>query len=358
MMFLLMIQNVSGRCCHVPIVSQMARKGKRGVDFFGGTKYTIGVFWSMGGGITMEMAWIILKQTLVMALYMAGGFALYKGGKITKEGSRTLASTLLWLIIPVVLVRSFCVEFTHEKLIMLGQSFLLSTLAMAISIAMGLLIFPRHKLDSFSAAFSNCGFMGIPLVTAAFDDSVVFFLCGILMWVNVLQWTWGSAHISAKKLTFSFKEIILAPFTVATVLGLLLFLTGWGVRLPAVVQEAMAGIAGLNGPVAMMVLGVYLAQTKLSKLFFIPRLYWVSTVRMWIIPLVTLFFFWLLPIDRTICMTVLISAAAPVGANVAVYAQMYDADYPYACQTVALCTVLSILMMPPFIMVASAVLGI
>ena len=43
----------------------------------------------------MEMAMIILKQTLVMALYMAGGYALFKGGKITLEGSRTLANTLL-----------------------------------------------------------------------------------------------------------------------------------------------------------------------------------------------------------------------------------------------------------------------
>lgn len=305
----------------------------------------------------MDMAWIILKQTLVMALYMTC-FTLYKTGKITQEGSRTLANALLWLIIPTVLIRSLCVEYTPEKLTMLWQSFLLSTLAMALSIAMSLVIFPKRALDSFSAAFSNCGFMGIPLVTAAFDESVVFFLCGILMWVNVLQWTWGSAHISKQKLTFSLKQLICAPFTVATVVGLVLFLTGWGTKLPTVVQDAMAGVAGLNGPVAMMVLGVYLAQTKLSKLFFIPRLYWVSTVRMWVIPLVTLALFWLLPFDRTMSMTVLISAAAPVGANVAVYAQMYDADYPYACQTVALCTVLSILMMPPFIMVASMVFGL
>ncbi|MDD6142705.1 MAG: AEC family transporter [bacterium] len=305
----------------------------------------------------MEMAMIILKQTLVMALYMAGGYVLFKGGKITLEGSRTLANTLLWLIIPVVLVRSLCVECTPEKVAMLWQSFLLSTLAMALSIGMSLIIFRKSPLDCFSAAFSNCGFIGIPLVTAAFDESVVFFLCGMLIWVNVLQWTWGSAYISGRKATISPKGILLAPFTLSTLLGLFLFLTGLGAKLPSVVQDAMSGIAGLNGPIAMLVLGVYLAQTKLSRLFLIPRLYWISIVRMWIIPLVTLFFFWLLPLDRTMCMTVLISAAAPVGANAAVYAQMYDADYPYACQTVALSTVASIVMMPLFIMVATAVLG-
>lgn len=305
----------------------------------------------------MEMALIILKQTLVMALYMAGGYALYKGGKITQEGSRVIANMLLWLIIPVVMVRPFCAECTPEKLAVLGSGFLLSTIALALSIAVSLLIYRKHPLDCFASAFSNCGFIGIPLVAAALGEEAVFFISGMMVWVNVLQWTWGSSIISRKKLDFSPKALLLSPFIVTTFLGLFLLLTGLGAKLPGVVHEAMAGIANLNGPIAMIVLGVYLAQTKLTTLFTNARLYVLSIVRMWLIPLITLFVFWLFPIDRTICMAVLISAAAPVGANAAVYAQMYDADYPYACQTVALSTVLSIVMMPLFIVLATAVFG-
>lgn len=304
----------------------------------------------------METALIILKQTLVMALYMTGGYALYKGGKITQEGSRTIANMLLWLIVPVVLVRSFCVPFTMDKLVMLGESFLLSTVALAVSLLISFLLYRRHPLDCFASAFSNCGFIGIPLVTAALGESAVFFLCGMLVWVNVLQWTFGASVIGGQKVRLSPKTMLLTPFTVSTLLGLVLFLTGIGAKLPDVVHSAMAGIAGLNGPVAMIVLGVYLAQTKMSTLFTNTRLYVLSAVRMWLIPLATLLVFCLFPIDRTICMAVLISAAAPVGANAAVYAQLYNADYPYACQTVALSTVLSIVMLPLFIMVATAVL--
>ena len=72
----------------------------------------------------------------------------------------------------------------------------------------------------------------------------------------------------------------------------------------------------------------------------------------------TLAVFMLLPFHTDVRMTLLISAATPVGANVAVYAQMYDSDYPYACQTVALTTILSIVMMPPFILLATHLLGI
>lgn len=306
----------------------------------------------------MDMAWILLKQTLMMGLYMAAGFALYKGGKITLEGSRTLANLLLWLIIPCVIVRSFCVPFSMERLRGLGESFLLATLAMAVSIAVSCLLLRKRPLECFATSFSNAGFIGIPLVTAAVGEDAVFYLCGLLVWVNVLQWSWGSAVMQGQKLSFSARGLLRIPFVIATALGLFLFLTGLGVRLPSVVSDAMSGIAGLNGPLAMLVMGVYLAQTCLAKLFTTPRLYLLSVIRLWLIPLCTLAVFLLLPFDPSMRIAVLISAASPIGANAAVYAQLYDADYPYACQMVALCTIVSIVMLPLFMMLATPALGL
>ena len=42
----------------------------------------------------------------------------------------------------------------------------------------------------------------------------------------------------------------------------------------------------------------------------------------------------------------LICAACPVGSNVAVYAQLYGKDYPYAVETVVFSTVLSLASIP------------
>ena len=305
----------------------------------------------------MEMAFIILKQTLVMGIYMAAGYILFKTGKITLEGSRTLANVLIWLITPCMLIRSFCVEYSTEKLIMLGQSFVLCTIAMFLSIFVASRIFRKNAIDRFAAAFSNAGFIGIPLILAAMGQEAVFYICGLLVWVNLLQWSWGVAIIKGEKMSFSPRALLTNPFIYATLISLFLFLTGLGTRLPSVVSTAISGIADLTAPIAMLILGVYLAQTKISKLFAMPRLYFLSVIRMWLIPLLTLLVFALFPFPSDIRMTVLISAAAPVGANVAVYAQMYNGDYPYACQTVAQSTVLSIAMQPLFIMLASFVLG-
>lgn len=304
------------------------------------------------------MAGILLRQTLVMGLYMAAGYTLFKAGKMTLEGSKALANLLLWLIVPCVMVRSFCVPFSGEQLRWLGQSFLLSTLAMAISIALSCLLLRKRPLECFATSFSNAGFIGIPLVTAAVGEHAVFFLCGLLMWVNLLQWTWGAAVMQGQRIRVSPKALLHNPFVIATLLGLLLFFTGLGTRLPSVLSATMDGIAGLNGPLAMIVLGVYLAQSRLGKLFTTPRLYLLSLIRLWLIPLATLAVFCLLPFDTDMRVAVLIAAASPIGANAAVYAQLYGSDYPYACQMVALCTLVSIGLLPLFMLLASAVLGV
>ena len=51
--------------------------------------------------------------------------------------------------------------------------------------------------------------------------------------------------------------------------------------------------------------------------------------------------------------SVFIALSTPAGANVAVYSQLYDADYPYACQVVAMTALLSIVTFPLMILAAS-----
>lgn len=303
----------------------------------------------------MGTALIVLRQTLTMALYMLVGFALFKGGKITKEGSKSLANLLVWLVIPAVIINSFCVEFSQERLASLGLSALLAAAALALSIIIARLFYKNRPIDNFAAAFSNCGFMGIPLVRAGFGDEAVFLLVGFVALLNLLQWTYGAALLRGGRKAPSPKELLLNPITVSTLAGLLLFATGLGARLPGVVSGAVGGLAALNSPVAMLVLGVYMAQTSLRDTFLSPRLYALSAVRLLLIPAVTLLLVTIAPVDATMKYVILIGAAAPVGANVAVYAQLYGKDYPYACQTVVLSTLLSIATLPALAVLAAAV---
>lgn len=294
----------------------------------------------------MELAWIVFQQTVTMALFMAMGYLLYSGKKISAEGSKSIAAILLWLVIPAVIINSFCVELTAEKLKQLAISAALGAIALVAAMAMARLIFPRSPVDNFAAAFSNAGFMGIPLVRACFGDEAVFYLVGFVAFLNVLQWTYGASVLSRGKAHMGWKQILLNPISVGLFAGLAIFLTGLGTHLPQVVLSTVKGISGLNGPLAMLVLGVYLGQSNPASMLTNPKLYQTGAVRLLVIPVVTAAVLWLIPASSAIRLTVLAAACAPVGSNVAVYAQIYGEDYPYACQTVAMSTLFSILTMP------------
>ena len=302
------------------------------------------------------MAEIILKQTVTMGIYMLIGFVLYRTNKLTKEGSRCIAAMLLWLVLPVVIIRSFFKPFSMDNLSALGMSFLLGGVAHAVAMLIAWLLFRRHPIDCFSSAFSNVGFMGIPLVTAIFGADSPLYLCGLVVFVNFFQWTWGASLLRKEKTPINIRQLLLNPMLLAPAIGFVLFILNLGNRLPSVITGALDGVAALNGPLAMVVLGVYLAQTEFKTLVTTLRLYWTSAVRLLIIPFATLLLLALIPVSAEIRMIVLLGAAAPVGSNVAVYAQLYNSDYPYACQTVALSTIFSIVSLPLIMQLANMIL--
>ncbi len=304
----------------------------------------------------MELALIVFRQCLTMALYMAMGYFLFRGKKITIEGSKSFASVLLWLVIPAVLIQSFCVAFSLERLEQLGISALLGAAVLALSMLASRVLYRGKPVEHFATAFSNAGFMGIPLAKACFGEDAVFFLTGFVAFLNVMQWTYGASTLSHGKARMGLKEILLNPICVGLLIGLALFFSGLGARLPSIVQNTLSGVAALNAPLAMLVLGVYLAQTNLLDMFTSKKLYCISAVRLLLIPALTLLILLPLPVDTTIRLTILAGASAPVGANVAVYSQIYGEDYAYACRMVAISTLLSVLTMPIVLSAAAALM--
>lgn len=294
----------------------------------------------------MDITLTAVRQTVIMFLYMLMGAVLYKSGKLTKNGSKDLAALLLWLILPAVIVDSFCVPFDHDKMMEMIISFLLGIAALILAMAVSAAVFHKRPIDNFAAAFSNAGFMGIPLVREVFGEEAVFCTVGFIAALNILQWTYGVAVLTGEKKHVSTKSIILNPIFISAVAGILLFSFGAGGKIPPVLDSAFDGVAALNGPVAMLVLGCYLAQTKPWKMLIMPSLYRVSLVRLIVIPLLTALLFRILPGPALIKGALLCVAAAPVGANVAVYAQLHDLDYPYACQMVVFSTIWSVLSLP------------
>ena len=308
------------------------------------------------------MVKILVNQVLTMFLLAGVGAVMFKTGKITKEGSKTLANLLIYLSLPAVIIQGFQVQRDLQHVQMLGVSTVASFLIMMISLIVSRLAFRRDDMAAFAGTFSNPGFFGIPLIVAGLRPEAVFYVAPFVAIVNLMQWTYGVSLLTkedrekeaggenkkenrAAGAAALLKRLFTAPFMVGILIGLFFFFTG--LPMPGLVSRCVSYLAGLNTPVAMFTVGIYLAQTDVIGMFKKLVLYKVSLVRLVPIPLISFLFLWLLPVNMPeMKLAILIAIACPVGSNIAVYAQLYNKDYPYAVETVVISTLLSIITIP------------
>lgn len=293
------------------------------------------------------MVLILVKQILMMFLLAGVGFLLFKSKKISQEGSKTIGNILIYISLPAVIINGFLIERTPEHL----SGILWSTAAAAILLLLSVLIshfvFRKDAIGAFAGAFSNPGFFGIPLVVAGFGQGAVFYAATFIAFLNIGQWTYGVSRLTDQPLLAGFKpkKLIRAPFFIAILTGLILFLTQ--LPLPVILRECISFAAGLNMPLAMFTVGIYMAQTDVLKMFRRKSLYLIAAVRLLLIPACSLLLLSLLPSSMNQLKTVLLLAVAcPVGSNVAVYAQLHGKDYPYAVEAVLVSTLFSIITIP------------
>ena len=300
----------------------------------------------------MALAFILLKQIVVMFLLMSIGYGLFKSKKITLQGNKELGILLIYVILPSSIMKSYITDYSQEKLYGLILSFLAAIAALAVSVLISRFVFGnRQKVEHFGTAFSNAGFLGIPLVKAIVGESAVFYVAAFVALLNILQWTYGVVVMSGSREAISFKKIATNPVIISLEIGLFLFISQLAV--PSIFTDTIAILGNMTAPVAMITLGVYLAQMKFQELFQEKWAYLSTLLRLIIIPVITLGLLTLLPVQyRDIKLTILIAAAAPVGSNVAIFAQLNGLDYTRAVKSICLSTLFCIVTMPILIGVA------
>ncbi len=300
----------------------------------------------------MALAFILLKQIVVMFLLMSIGYGLFKAKKITLQGNKELGVLLIYVILPSSIIKSYITDYSQEKLYGLYVSFLAAIAALAVSVIISRFVFGnRQKVEHFGTAFSNAGFLGIPLVKVIVGDSAVFYVAAFVALLNILQWTYGVVVMSGSREAISFKKIATNPVIISLGIGLFLFISQLAV--PSILTDTLAILGNMTAPIAMITLGVYLAQMKFRELFQEKWAYLSTLLRLIIIPVITLGLLTLLPGQyRDIKLTILIAAAAPVGSNVAIFAQLNGLDYTRAVKSICLSTLLCIVTMPILIGVA------
>ena len=301
------------------------------------------------------MAETIFRQTTIMLILILVGVMCAKTQMISKETNKQLSVFVLQVVNPAVILMSYQTEYRSELVENLLLSFGLSFGAFVLMIICSY-IFIRPKegreteIDRFSAVYSNCGFMGIPLINAVFGMQGVFYLTAFITLFNVFAWTHGIIMLSGKRDMKNVIKVFYSPTIIAIVLGMLSFFLR--VKIPSVPAKAFGYIGDLNTPLAMIVSGVTIADTNVSALLKKPSVYYVSFLRLLLFPLIVSSALAPFGIEEKVRMTIVIAAAAPPAAMCTLQSIRYGKNSLYSSEVFAFGTLLSAATLP--LMVTSA----
>ena len=304
----------------------------------------------------MDFIILLLKQNILMFLYLLIGYFLFRKKLIGISGSADIGRMLLHIVMPAAILKAYMTSYTPERLIGLVLSFLAALLALLLAIFISRIFFKKEQaIERFGAAFSNAGFIGIPLVQMTLGEEAVFYISSFVALLNILQWTYGVFILTGDRNMFSFQKLRTNPVILSFLVGLLLFFMP--VTLPDLFTGMIGSLAAMNGPLAMIVLGTYLAQVSPGSLFKEKLAYRCSFVRLILIPILTIILLGFFPAEyHTLKLAVLIAASTPIGSNVAIFAQLYGQDYTRAVKEVCLSTLLCMITLPLIIGLADYIL--
>ncbi len=303
------------------------------------------------------MAETILRQTIIMLMLIFTGVICSKTKVISQETNRDLSKFVLQVVNPIVIFTSYQMEYREELVRNLLITFALSVFAFVIMIGAAY-IFVRKKADReadierFSTIYSNCGFMGIPLMHALFGDEGVFYLTAFITVFNLIVWTHGIILISGERDMKRVAKVFYSPTIIAIVLGIITFFAQ--IKIPSVPMAALDFIADMNTPMAMLVSGVTIAGTNVIKLVRKPRVYYISFLKLLAVPAILVAVMSFLSVDERVKMTVIVAASAPPAAMCTLQCIRYNRNSIYASEIFAAGTILSVATLPIVVKMAES----
>ena len=304
----------------------------------------------------MEISFLLFKQIAQFFIMIIMGYTLVKLKIVKSEDSKVLSMVCLYLIMPCVIINSFLIEFTPEKLKGLGLA-----VGVAIVIHFVAWVFIRilgkvlnfNPVEKASVMYSNAANMVIPVVMSVLGDEWVLYSSAFVSVQLVLLWTHCKSMLSNER-GFELKKIYTNINLIAIFIGILLFITK--IHIPSVLQGTLKSVGGTVAPISMIITGMIMAGAELKKVFSNGRIYLVLFFRMIFFPFIVFMIIYFTGITKVIdngamiLLVTFIATITPTASSITQMAQVYGNNEQYAGAINIMTTIVSIVTMP--IMVA------
>lgn len=306
----------------------------------------------------LEAFLAVTAKVAVILIFIVLGYVTVKSGMFSQKGLGEVTTFLLYIVTPCLIVDSFVSAESGSldaKSLILG--FVLPAVSMLMTIAFSYLWFKkepveRRKVLRFALIFCNVGFMGVPLVQGIVGAEGVIYSSFFIVVFNVISWTYGYTMMGGGKIRL--KTLLLNPGVIGLVIGMPLYF--FDINLPELIASPVDMISGVNTPLAMLVVGGYIARVNWKEFISDIAVYKMAFLRLIVAPAMYVAVALLVRPNDTLLLSSVIQAATPVAANTVLFSVQFGADASLASKSIAVTTALSVITIPLFTLLTQALM--
>lgn len=261
-------------------------------------------------------AGVVFQQMVVIFLIVLVGFVVHKTGIVQEGASKSLSALVINVCSPAVIIQSALsrdASITYQNMILaLVAGLVVYAILFLSSVLIPKILHVEEKWKNHYALmslFGNNAFIGIPVVSAVLGTNALFYVSIMIVYFNIFFYTYGLVLCDGNAKKFSFKNFINVG-NISILIMLIVFV--FNLRLPVMVSDALTHMANATTFLALLVVGINLAQRKLLSIFTNPKLYVFVLLRFILVPIGTSFILRLFVKDADVYGVMVLMTAVPV----------------------------------------------
>lgn len=310
----------------------------------------------------------LLNIMITLFLLMICGYLCRKFGVIDNTASKNLSKLIICVGQPMMIIGALNnADYTEENLELALYTTIIS---FAIHIVVGIIAFficrkmknvNHAKLIEFGLIFTNCGFLGFPVLDSIFGDGKGSFMGAFyVIAFHIFLWTWGIAILARKRddIKLTPKKALLNYGTVPCAIGILLYLLKPVFVLPDSFGKFFSYLGGLCTPISVLITGGLLATVSLVSMFKNIKLYVVSFLKLLVFPVAVCFLTKLCGLSDIYVILATVMVGLPCASTVTMLAELHDIEPGYASQLVGITSLLTTATLPCVVFVANFILAL
>lgn len=304
----------------------------------------------------MQVDFILtVQRVLILFILIVIGYVAGKTNLISQKGQKDITQLVLYITMPATIFQAMQLEFNVDRIQTSIQIVFIMVILYIVMYGVGWA--SSRKIPATAAQkdifhtslfLSNTSFMGYPIVLSLLGQEALFYaVVGAGFIFEIVSWSLGTYMISRKgtvQSEFNWKNILFSPGIVASIFGLIFFITQWNV--PEPFNGVLEMMAPATSPLAMIVIGLMLSRSNIFEALQNKVLYFAAFIKLLLVPIIVALIMRAIGISGPQLVIPVVMISMPTATYVAMFSQNYGNDEKFASQLIFVLSIFSIITIP------------